>query len=133
MVARVLCALTALAGCAALRPAAPLRRAGVSRSTVTEAAEEAPAVAEPVVPVVRDPVSASALKSAKGVDYTILMDMLRKGDFKMADQFTRDNLIFIADVRPCVPSRAAKRAREPSGPRGGRALHRPLRRLATPP
>ncbi|KAJ1454360.1 hypothetical protein M885DRAFT_521897 [Pelagophyceae sp. CCMP2097] len=27
------------------------------------------------------------------------MDMLRKGDFKMADQFTRDNLIFIADAK----------------------------------
>lgn len=36
------------------------------------------------------------LPSAKGIDYVPLATMLATGDFKAADQFTRDNLIKIA-------------------------------------
>lgn len=46
--------------------------------------------------VVRAAVDPVCLVSAKGIDYKPLMEQLRVGDFKMADQTTRDVLIEMA-------------------------------------
>lgn len=42
------------------------------------------------------PIIPTNLQSARGVDYVPLATMLATGDFKSADQFTRDNLIVIS-------------------------------------
>lgn len=44
----------------------------------------------------RKAIAESCLLSELDVDYAPLMEALRRGDFKQADQFTRDNLIRLA-------------------------------------
>lgn len=70
----------------------PQTRASLSsrlRSTTEEVVEEE-------VPSMKPTISAKSLLSEKDVDYTPLMEQLRQGDFKEADQWTRDILITLA-------------------------------------
>ena len=73
----------------ALRAPIRQRRAPLAVGTAAVDAESSPVVARAAV----DPAS---LASAKGIDYGPLMEQLRVGDFKSADQTTRDVLIEMA-------------------------------------
>ena len=88
-----------VASAAALQPTATVRQysrrlAAVTAEPAVAAAEE-PAAEEPAVEA-RAAVDPAGLVSALGINYEPLMEQLRTGDFKTADQTTRDVLIEMA-------------------------------------
>ena len=90
------------------RARAPAHRLGsTAEPAVAEAAEAvAPEVVAPA-PKIAKAIAASSLLSVKGVDYSPLVESLRTGDFKTADQFTRDILI----ARTLSPQQTIDRSR----------------------
>jgi len=73
------------------------RSSGVLQSTAAEPAAAAAAAADtPAGPPPLDPPTSAELKSETGADFLPLANALYAGDFKEADQLTRDLLIFIA-------------------------------------
>jgi hypothetical protein len=68
----------------------------VLQSTAAEPTAAAGAAATPAGPPQLDPPTAAELKSETGADFLPLANALYAGNFKEADQLTRDLLIFIA-------------------------------------